>query len=391
VPGTPRLLVALSALQFALFPIPVVTLFWTEQIGMSLTDVMTLMAAFGLTVVVCEFPSGYLADRIGYRASLLIGGFAWLAGWLVYARAASFGTVALAEMTLGVAAAFISGADRALLWTSLEAAGSAGQYTRWEGRVRAAGQTSEAVTSALGGWLYAVAPRLPFWLQIPVASLGLAAIVSLKEIARPASESPHRSHLERAAHVVRVAFSRQRRLRAAMTLAVALGLSSFVMVWLIQPYMRGHGIPPSWFGPVWAAAHAWLVLVSLASSRVVGVAGVRGTLLGCCLLVPLGYVGLAVTPSAAGVVFYLAFMTLRGLQGPILARVMQEEAPPDDRATVLSLAALLFRLSFVIAGPPIGALVDRVGMNVALALLGVGFTAAALAAYVPFARAHGER
>jgi len=175
-----------------------------------------------------------------------------------------------------------------------------------------------------------------------------------------------------------------------MALAVALGLSSFVMVWLIQPYMRGRGIPPSWFGLVWAAAHAWLAMVSLASAWIVGALGVRATLFGCCLLVPLGYAGLSASTSAWGVVFYLAFMTLRGLQGPILARVMQEESPPEDRASVLSLAALLFRLSFVIAGPPIGALVDRVGMDVALAVLGVAFTTASLAALLPFARAHGR-
>jgi len=90
------------------------------------------------------------------------------------------------------------------------------------------------------------------------------------------------------------------------------------------------------------------------------------------------------------VAFYLAFMTLRGLQGPILGRVMQEEAPPEDRTSVLSLAALLFRLSFAIAGPPIGALVDRAGMNAALALLGVVFTAASLAAFLAFARAHDD-
>src|SRR5207244_257147 len=167
-------------------------------------------------------------------------------------------------------------------------------------------------------------------------------------------------------------------------------LSSFVMVWLIQPYMRGRAIPPSWFGPLWAAAHVWLAAVSLASARVVAVLGVRATLLGCCLLVPLGYAGLAASPAAGGVVFYLAFMTLRGLQGPILGRVMQEEAPPEDRASVLSLAALLFRLSFAIAGPPIGALVDRAGMDAALAVLGVVFTAASLAALLVFTRAHAH-
>jgi hypothetical protein len=220
-----------------------------------------------------------------------------------------------------------------------------------------------------------------------MAGLGLATIASLGEIPRPPARE-HRSHLGRAWHVLTFTLWREGRLRAAMTLAVALGVSSFVLVWLIQPYMRGRGIPTGWFGPLWAAAHAWLAGVSLASARIVGVLGVRATLLGCCLLVPLGYAGLSASASAWGVAFYLAFMTLRGLQGPILARVMQELAPPGDRASVLSLAALLFRLSFVIVGPPIGVLVDRAGMNAALALLGVAFTIASLAAFFAFARAH---
>jgi predicted MFS family arabinose efflux permease len=88
------------------------------------------------------------------------------------------------------------------------------------------------------------------------------------------------------------------------------------------------------------------------------------------------------------VVFYLFFMTLRGLQGPILARVMQADAPPEDRASVLSLAALLFRLSFVVAGPLVGALVDRTGMDAALTVLAGVSLVAALAAFSAFARAH---
>jgi len=383
----PRLLVALSALQFTLFPMPVITLFWTDQIGMSLTDVMTLQAVFGLAVVLCEFPSGYVADRVGYRTSMLVGACFWTAGWMAYGRAASFGAVATAEVILGVGAAFMSGADRALLWVSLEGTGRAGTYTRWEGRVRAAGQTSEALSATAGGWLYAIHPRLPFWLQVPVAALGLLTVVALRDGARPRS-AEQASHLARAWHIVRFTLWRHRRLRAAMALAVALGLSSFVMVWLIQPYMQGRGIPVSWFGPLWAAAHLWLAGVSLTSARVVAALGVRASLLGCCLLAPIGYAGLAAVGAPWGVAFYLFFMTLRGLQGPILARVMQADAPPDDRASVLSLAALLFRLSFVVAGPLIGALVDRAGMNAALATLAVVCAVAGLAAFSAFARAH---
>jgi hypothetical protein len=50
---------------------------------------------------------------------------------------------------------------------------------------------------------------------------------------------------------------------------------------------------------------------------------------------------------------------------------MQQDAPPEDRASVLSIATLVFRLSFVVAGPPIGALVDRLGMETALGVLAV--------------------
>ena len=57
---------------------------------------------------------------------------------------------------------------------------------------------------------------------------------------------------------------------------------------------------------------------------------------------------------------------------------------------MLSLAALLFRLSFVIVGPPVGALIDRLGMDAALALLGMAFTVVSLAAFFPFARAHEQ-
>jgi MFS family permease len=387
--ANPRLLVALSALHFTLFPIPVITLFWTEQIGMSLADVMVLQAVYGLAIVLCEFPSGYLADRIGYRTSLLVGGILWTGGWLAYAWGASFGAVVVAEVILGAGAAFMSGADRALLWVSLHETGRGGEYTRWEGRVRAAAQTSEAMSAAAGGWLYTIRPRLPFWMQIPTAVLMLGSIAALKEVPHPAS-AEHRSHVQRALHIVRFTLRRRGRLRAALALAVALGLSSFVMVWLIQPYMKTRGIPPSWFGPLWAAAHVWLAAVSLASARVVGTLGLRATLFGCCLLVPFGYAGLSASASAWGVAFYLCFMTLRGLQGPILARVLQEEAPPDDRASVLSLAGLLFRLAFVVAGPPIGALVDRVGLDAAFAVLAVAFTAASLAALFAFARAHNR-
>jgi MFS family permease len=385
----PALLVAAGGLRFALFPIPIITLFWKDHIGLSLTEIMTLQAIFGASAVAFEFPTGYIADRVGYRRSLLAGGVLWMAGWSLYALATTFASVVLAEVVLGMGMAFISGSDSALLYVSLEARKETLHYRRWEGRVRAASQATEALSSSLGGWMYATAPRLPFVMQIPVAIASLSVIGTMSE-GKSRSSLNRMSHLAHAWHIVRHALIRHTRLRTAIGLSVTLGISTFIGVWLIQPWMQQREIPVGWFGPIWAAAHLWLAAVSLISSRLADRMGFRTVLLACCLIAGASYLGLAFTSSKFGVLFYLGVMTVRGLQAPILAGVLQADAPDEDRASVLSLNALLFRLAGVIVLPPIGAAGDRMGLDPVLALVGVISIPSALVAWLAFSRAHAQ-
>jgi MFS family permease len=384
---TPSLLVAYGGIRMALFPIPIITLFWKDEIGLSVTSIMLLQAIFSAASVLLEFPSGYLADHFGHRASLLMSAGLWLVGWIVYSSSTTFAGVALAETFLGAGLAFASGADSALLFTSLKAEGRGMEYTHWEGRVRAASHGSEAVSSALGGYFYSVRPTLPFWLQVPVALLALGAVSLMKQPAR-AETSSRVAHISRAWWIISHTLIRHSRLRASVCLSATLGLSTFVMVWLIQPYMQNRGISVPWFGPLWALAHAYLAGVSLVSSRVANRLGAGRVLLGCCLLIALGYGGLALGASPLAVAFYLCMMTIRGLQGPLLVSFLQTDAPEDLRASVLSLNALVFRLGFIAIGPPLGVLVDRVGLESALGWIGVGFTVAGLLALWSFVRAH---
>ena len=390
VKPTPALLVGYSGLHTVLFPVPIITIFWKDHIGMSLADIMNLQAIFALAAVVFEFPSGYLADRVGHRMSLLVAALLWIVGWVVYAMGTTFSGMVIAEVLLGAGIAFASGADAALLFVTLQAAERVSEYNRWEGRVRAVAQAGESLSSAVGGYLYTLSPRLPFWLQVPVAVGALGTVMAMGEPARRERRREHVSHLAAAWSIVRHVLLRHARLRAAVALSVTLGLSTFVMVWLIQPYMQSRGIPAAWFGPLWALANLHLAAMSLLSARVVETCGRQMTLLGCCLLIGLGYGALAASTSAAAVTFYLCFMTTRGLQAPILVSALQGDAPPEARASVLSLNALMFRLSFVIIGPPVGILVERLGMEAAMAVLGVVFCSAALACLAAFRRAHAQ-
>ena len=389
--SNPPLLVALQGLRFVLFPIPVITLFFKDQLGMTIADVMLLQACFGVVAVVLEFPSGYVADRLGHRFSLLVGAVLWLLGWCVYLRAADFSGALVAESMLAAGLAFFSGADAALLYESLERSERPADYVRWEGRGRAAGQVCEAASSAIGGGLYAVAPRLPFVAQIPTAIAALGVVFAMREArenrsAASSGSSPPPSHVAHALALLRFTAS-HRRLRAAFALTVSLGMSSFVMVWLIQPYLQARGVPVVWLGPLWAFANLWLAGASLVSGRCADAIGVPATLLLCALLAPTAYALLAASDSAWGAAAYLLLMTLRGLQGPLLVAAIQRDAPREDRAGVLSLNSLLFRLAFVLIGPIVGAGVDRFGMPPVLGALAVASGAACLASYAAFRRA----
>jgi MFS family permease len=63
------LLYAFSFLQMTLFPMAVITLFWKDQIGLSLSEILLLQGIFAVAMVVMESPSGYISDRISYRRS----------------------------------------------------------------------------------------------------------------------------------------------------------------------------------------------------------------------------------------------------------------------------------------------------------------------------------
>ena len=334
-------LYAFSALKMALFPMAIITLFWKDEIGLSLAQILLLQGIFSVATLVMEYPSGYLADRLGYRFSLCLASALGIAGWGIYTLAGSFAAVLLAEILLGISFAFISGADAALLFETLRQQGREENYARYDGRMTGWAQSGEAAGALFSGWMYAAWPLLPFVIQIGVWVAGLAICRSLSE---PAVEKPPApaSHLAEALATCRHALVEDRRLRSAIVYAALLGLVSFYPVWLIQPYMQQNGVPLPWFGPIWAGANLTVALFSLLSHRFHFHLGDRGMAALFVILALLGYLGLGLTGSLWSFLFYYLLTALRGLQGPLLRNRLQQASRRANRASILSLKSLLF-------------------------------------------------
>lgn len=357
-----------SFLQMSLFPMAIITLFWKDQIGLSLSQILLLQGIFSVVMVLMEYPSGYLSDRIGYRAALNLAALLGSIGWALYTVASSFGGVMLAEICLGISISFISGSDSALLFESLKASGEESEYARHQGRMTGLGQIGEACGALFAGLLYATAPLLPFFIQVGVWLLMLILSRGLVEPPRPQQSSE--SHLASAWRGARYALFDNRLLRATILLNLVLGLASFYPVWLIQPYMQDGGVPLAWFGPVWAGANLSVALFALLSQRSHLRLGDGSMVCLFALLIVAGYLGLGLVGGLWGVLFYYLLTSMRGLRGPMLMNYAQQQIPSADRAGILSLQSLIFRLGFVCSGPLVGLLADRVGVQYCFLWLG---------------------
>ena len=356
-----RKLYAFSFLQMTLFPMAIITLFWKDHIGLSLTRILLLQGILSVVMVVMEYPSGYISDRIGYRVSLSLASLLGMAGWGIYTLATSFAHVMAAEILLGISLAFISGSDSALLYETLKEDGKEQDYSRHQGRMSGYAQGGEALGAVFAGVLYAYAPALPFILQVGVWLLALLLTRSMVEPAR-VTTSPA-SHLAEALRSTRYAFVENKSLRYTILLNSVLGIASFYPVWLIQPYMQHAGVPLTWFGPVWSGANLTVAFFSLTSHRAAGYLGDRFMVLLFLVLIVVGYLGLGIVGGVWGFLFYYLLTTMRGLRGPMMLNLTQKECPSANRAGILSLQSLCFRLLFVCTGPLVGMLADRSGVE----------------------------
>jgi MFS family permease len=357
-----RKLYVFSFLQMTLFPMAIITLFWKDHIGLSLTQILLLQSIFSLATLAMDYPAGYISDRVGYRCALNIASLFGIAGWGIYTVANSFAAVLLAESLLGISLSFISGSDSALLYETLRAAGEEHAYARHQGKMHGFAQIGEAAGATLAGVIYAKSPMLPFLLQVGVWIAALCVTTRMVEAPREHAIRA-RSHLAEACATARYAFMENRRLRYLMLLNTVLGIASFYPVWLIQPYMQRAGVPIGWFGPVWAGANLTVALCALVSHRVHHRVGDRAMVWFFAVLVLVGYFGLGMVSGVGGFLFYYLLTCMRGLRGPMMLDHTQNEAPSGNRASVLSLQSVSFRLLFVSTGPVVGKLADAVGVR----------------------------
>lgn len=344
-----RLYPLYQAFRNALFWLPVFFLYFLSRV--TLEEVLLLEAAYYLAVVVAEVPSGYLADRLGRRPTLILSNVFEAAAAATYVLTGSFAPFLVAQILKAAGHAMNSGADSALLYDSLRELGRESEVGAREGRALSLGLAVTAAAALVGGVSAGFDLRIA-WGLTALTSLA-AVVVALRFVEPRPSEAT--SATAPAAALSRVASHlRDPVLRWVFVFAVGMVVLNHVPFEFFQPYVAllvgergGDYSPTPAVTGVLAAAMALLgSFASRGSMAVRARLGVFPSLLAAMLL-QLTIIGaMAATLAPWVLVLILLRSVPMGLLNPIVLAEVHPRVASAVRATYLSVQSFGGRLAF---------------------------------------------
>lgn len=349
-------LYALGIIHWFLLVMPIIVLFYQEN-GLSITQIMILQAFASLVIVVIEIPSGYFADSVGKKYSLLLGSVFGFFGTLIYALSFNFWGFLFAELFISLGMGFISGADSALLYDSLSEIKRGGLYKAIQGKLSACSNFSEGIASIIGGFLALISLRTPFIAEAAIMFFSIFVALSLHEPKGHIVEIPE-NHVQKIWDTVRYALSDHKKIRNLMWYAAFVSTATLTFVWLAQPYWKSIGIPLTLFGILWAILQFIVGYFSIIFHKIEKILGRDKLLFYFVALLALGYISIGIFQNIWAIGFIVIFYVVRGIQEPLLKAYVNELVPSQMRATILSVKSFLGRIVFSAIGPFIGWLAD---------------------------------
>jgi MFS family permease len=357
--------------KWFMLTMPIIMLFYNDM-GLSNEQAFRLKAIYSISIVIFEVPSGYLADLLGRKVTLILGAILGTAGFLFYSLGGGFWMFVMAEMTLGIGQSFVSGADSALLFDSLKADSREHQYLKYEGINFSIGNFSEAFAGLAGGALAEISLHLPFYFQTGIAFMAIPAALTLIE--PPTHAERRRAGFRDILKVVHYAMVKNIRLRWNLIYSSILGACTLTMAWVYQLRLHEFGFTEVWIGGTATALNLLVGMITLSSARLEQKMGKKLTVMATSILITTGFVagGLATGATLFFVVlgiFYIA----RGIATPVLKDYINQITPSEIRATVLSVRSLLIRAVFAVVAPLFGWLSDTLSLQQALIIVGLVF------------------
>ncbi|MCW3805936.1 MFS transporter [Plebeiibacterium marinum] len=357
--------------KWFMLTMPILMLFYKDM-GFSDRESFQLKAFYSIAIVIFEIPSGYVADVIGRKKTLIAGSILGTLGFIVYATTSGYFYFLIAEIILGIGQSFVSGADSALLYDSLKGMDRDKEYIKYEGRNFTVGNYAEAIAGLLGGTLAAIHMRLPFILQSGIAFMAVPASILLVEPGL--STGRKKPGIKDILHVVWYAMVENAKLRYNLIYSSIMGTATLTMAWIYQLYLNNIGFTSTFIGATHTVLNLIVGTTTLYAYKIEAKLKPTLTIWLTSIIITGSYVIAGFINSAWILIVLGIFYFSRGIATPVLKDYINRITSSDIRATVLSIRSLLIRAFFALIAPFVGFLSDNYDRAFSMKIIGIAFT-----------------
>jgi len=371
-----RLFILFRVLFNARFYYPVFSILFLD-FGLTLSQFAILNVVWAATIVLCEVPSGALADSFG-RRNLLV-----CAGALMVIEIALWAFVPLHDLNLlfwvfvlnrilsGIAEAAASGADEALAYDSLQQQGNIDDWGRVLERQIQCQSAGFVIAMTLGGVLYdpqllqrifafsgltlevtrAMTLRLPLYFTLATALLTLLTTLQMREVitAEVHANKQRQQNIRTAFRLVWQAghWIFNTPFVLALMLFGLLGDSVVRMILTMSSqYYRLITIPEALFGVIGSLLALFGFVMPGLARRLTEHHSPKFNLLLTSAIILLGLSGVCFVWPWAGLLPALLLFSCMYLIGFFLSHYLNQATSSEQRATVLSFKGLFLNLGY---------------------------------------------
>ena len=349
-----------------------ITSFWILffiQNGLSLLQIGLLESIFHGTSLLCEIPSGMLADRFSYKTNLYLARLSSIgSSILILFGQGNFWIYAIAMMVNAWSYNFDSGTSTAFLFDSVVEAGQEDRYLQISSFLSGVAEVTRTLGTVVAGFFIHGALAWTYYISIGLSLLSILLIFLMKE---PESKSDERSHLtlKRILEVVKQEWQEKPVLFYWMLTYQLVGTImcmfyfyyqqkiSDLASWQVSLIMLiGSGFNllavylSSQIGKKWNSNQVFPILVAL-TGLALFLVGVK---------TPFAYLSV-----------YLLTNALYAVYQPIYYNDLQAYLPSSVRATMLSINSMMFSLSMIVIFPLTGWFIDSCGFVAVFLVLGL--------------------
>ena len=341
------------------------------QKGLNLSQIFALQSIFSVAYLLWELPGGYIADRFGRAFSIKLSAPIAAVAMTAYGFSSHYWQFVVWELVLALANGLISGIDTALLIDSLRADGREKEFAKISQRINAFGFAA----AAFGVPIAIILVHYVSISSTVVADGILTAVGSIfafKLVEAPRFNGSQEEIRLSAWYAVKQ-LGQNAEARWLIALGTALSAATYLAFWLSAPYYESMGVPVVLFSVILAIRSLWKAWLS---HRFTQERHVERNMIVYASLAGLVYLAMATGQ------LWLAWIVLghdavQALQSQPIAARLNVHMHHEFRATLNSLVNLVQRLAYALAGPLLGILVDKAGLQIGFMVTGIVCSAVA--------------